>query len=157
MDHSFDGKGKDITSQLKLSNLTYDDAGRYQCVVANSFGATYSEKANITVYVFPQFITTPEDITVSGGSTAALKCAARGVPAPKVFWTKDSGTDFPAATERRIAVNSFSDSADKRTNINSFVIYGVKAKDMGIYQCTASNPAGSISWNISLSVLEVPR
>lgn len=28
---------------------------------------------------------------------------------------------------------------------------------MGVYQCTATNPAGSITWNITLSVLEVPR
>ena len=157
MENSLDGKGRDITSELRMSNLTYDDAGKYQCVVSNEYGATYSDRANITVYVFPQFLVTPEDITVEGGTTAALKCAARGVPAPKVSWSKDSGTDFPAATERRIAISSFVDNGDGRTNINSFTIYGVKVKDMGIYQCTAANPAGSISWNISLSVLEVPR
>ena len=92
-----------------------------------------------------------------GGETAALKCAASGVPAPKVSWSKDSGSDFPAATERRIAVNSFAAGEDRRTNVNSFYIYSVKAKDMGVYRCTAANPAGSISWNITLSVLEVPR
>jgi Leucine-rich repeat (LRR) protein len=155
--HSFDGKGREITSELRLSNLEYDDAGLYQCVVANQYGATYSDRANITVYVYPQFVVTPEDITVQGGQTAALKCAASGVPAPKVSWSKDSGSDFPAAAERRINVNSFAAGNDQRTNVNSFVIYSVKAKDMGVYQCLASNPAGKISWNITLSVLEVPR
>ena len=96
-----------------------------------------------------------EDITVRGGQTAALKCAASGVPAPKVSWSKDSG-DFPAATEKRIAVNSFAAGEDRRTRVNSFVIYSVTGKDMGVYRCTAGNPAGSISWNITLSVLEVP-
>lgn len=41
--------------------------------------------------------------------------------------------------------------------MNSFVIYEVAARDMGVYTCTADNPAGRVSWNISLSVLEVPR
>lgn len=91
--HSFDGKGREITSELRLTELTYDDAGKYQCVVANKFGATYSDKANITVYVFPTFVVTPEDITVKGGADAALTCAARGVPAPKVrfFYTVETG------------------------------------------------------------------
>ena len=57
--HSFDGKGREITSELRLSNLEYDDAGRYQCIVSNRFGATYSDRANITVYVYPQFVVTP--------------------------------------------------------------------------------------------------
>ena len=39
--HSYDGKGREITSELHLTNLTYDDAGRYQCVVSNRFGVTY--------------------------------------------------------------------------------------------------------------------
>ena len=153
--HSYDGKGRDITSELHLTNLTYDDAGRYQCVVSNRFGATYSERANITVYVYPSFVVTPEDITVEGGASATMKCAAKGVPAPEVFWTKDSGSDFPAATERRI-INSFPIGHDQRTTINSFVIRDVKAVDTGMYTCTAKNPAGTVSWNISLSVLESP-
>ena len=60
--HSFDGKGREITSQLHLKNLTYDDAGKYQCLVYNDFGRTYSEKADITVYVYPKYekLITPE-------------------------------------------------------------------------------------------------
>ena len=141
-----------------MTNLTYDDAGRYQCVVSNKFGVTYSEKANITVYVYPTFVVTPENITVESGSQATLRCAAQGVPAPKLLWTKDFGANkFPAAEERRINRPSFQPSDDRNTNINSIVIRNVKAVDSGEYTCTAKNPAGLISWNITLSVLEMPR
>ncbi len=82
----------------------------------------------------------------------------------QVSWSKDSGSDFPAAKERRISVTSSSSGssgssipADPSAAVNSFVIYGVKAEDMGVYTCTARNPAGAVSWNISLTVLEVPR
>ena len=112
-------------------------------------------KINHTEGIETTFFT--EDITVRGGQTAALKCAASGVPAPKVSWSKPDSGDFPAATEKRIAVNSFAAGEDRRTRVNSFVIYSVTGKDMGVYRCTAANPAGSISWNITLSVLEVPR
>ena len=137
--------------------MTYDDAGRYQCVVSNKYGATYSDRANITVYVYPTFIVTPEDVIVKSGSGASMKCAAQGVPAPKVAWSKDSGTDFPAASERRITHTTFPMGQERRAILNSFIIRDVKAVDMGVYTCTATNPAGSISWNITLSVLESPR
>ena len=146
-----------LIAELHLTNLTYTDAGRYQCVVANKYGATYSDRANITVYVYPTFIVTPEDITVKGGAGASMKCAAQGVPAPTVAWSKDSGSYFPAASERRITYTTFPMGQERRTIVNSFIIRDVKAIDMGVYTCTASNPAGSISWNISLSVLESPR
>uniref|UniRef100_A0A0K2ULZ3 Leucinerich repeats and immunoglobulinlike domains 3 [Chrysemys picta] n=1 Tax=Lepeophtheirus salmonis TaxID=72036 RepID=A0A0K2ULZ3_LEPSM len=162
--HSFDGKGREITSELRLKNLTYDDAGRYQCIVSNAYGATYSDRANITVYVYPTFLITPEDVVVKGGNSATLKCAAEGVPAPKVSWKKDHGNDFPAARERRIerariitpSSSTSSDDFSSRVSVNSLVIHNIKAVDMGIYTCTARNPAGEVSWNITLSVLEIP-
>ena len=75
-----------MTSRVRLFDLAYLDAGEYQCVIANEYGATYSEKAEILVYVFPEFLTRPEDITVRGNKTASLKCAAQGFPTPKVSW-----------------------------------------------------------------------
>ena len=76
--HSFDGKGMEITSELRLKNLTHVDIGSYQCIVDNIYGATYSSKADMTVYVYPQFVLTPQDKTVQGGSSASLKCSATG-------------------------------------------------------------------------------
>eukprot|EP00092_Neocalanus_flemingeri_P010605 GFUD01011424.1.p1 GENE.GFUD01011424.1~~GFUD01011424.1.p1 ORF type:complete len:1305 (-),score=340.61 GFUD01011424.1:343-4257(-) len=146
--HSFDGKGMEITSELRLKNLTHVDIGSYQCIVDNIYGATYSTKADITVYVYPQFVLTPRDKTAQGGSSVTLKCSATGVPQPDISWQKDSGSDFPAARERRIHVDA---------ETNTYVIMNVKADDMGVYTCTATNLAGAITTNITLNVLEVPR
>ena len=71
--HSFDGKGREVTSELHLHNMTYEDAGKYQCVVKNKFGTTYSERANITVYVYPTFVVTPEDVIVKGMCVMVLE------------------------------------------------------------------------------------
>ena len=90
-----------------------------------------------------------------------MKCGARGVPAPQVKWTKDSGVDFPAATERRITQHSMTQDSflrdSKGTSFSSFEIRNISSVDMGVYTCNATNPAGSITWNITLSVLEIPR
>ena len=147
-EHSFDGKGMEVTSELKLTNLTHRDIGSYQCIVDNVYGATYSSKADITVYVFPQFVLTPEDKTVTGGASVSLQCSAAGVPHPDISWQKDSGSDFPAARERRMHVEA---------DTSTYVISNVQAGDMGVYTCTATNLAGSVTTNTTLTVLEVPR
>ena len=93
---------------------------------------------------------------VEAGSSARMECAAQGVPAPKVTWKKDFGADFHAAIERRI--NSIQHNYDQFTSFNSFIMQRVKGDDTGVYTCTAENPAGIISWNMSLSVLDyMPR
>ena len=148
MSDNSDGKVTEMTSELRIRNLTHNDSGKYQCIVKNQYGATYSGKADITVYVYPKFLSTPSDITVHGGEKAVLKCSATGFPTPRISWSKDNGGDFPAAKERRFHVN---------TDTNTFIIHNVKPADMGMYTCTAGNLAGAITTNITLSVLDKPR
>jgi leucine-rich repeats and immunoglobulin-like domains protein 1/3 len=45
-----DGRTNLMTSELLLQNISDEDAGRYQCVVSNDFGSTYSSRAKITVH-----------------------------------------------------------------------------------------------------------
>lgn len=45
-----DGRMSYMTSELLLQNITDEDAGRYQCIVSNDFGSTYSSRAKITVH-----------------------------------------------------------------------------------------------------------
>lgn len=135
------------SSKLHLHNLKDDDAGTYQCVIANSFGPAYSRKANVEVLVFPQFYKKPFDVTVKAMTTARLECSATGWPNPTIAWSKDGGDDFPAARERRMHV---------MPDDNIFFIVEVKKVDEGIYTCTAKNDAGSISASLNLTVLQTP-
>lgn len=82
------------------------------------------------------------------GQTARLECAAGGHPTPQIAWQKDGGTDFPAARERRMRVMPDDDV---------FFIVEVEAKDMGVYSCTATNTAGTVSANATLTVLGKSR
>ncbi|XP_069793213.1 leucine-rich repeats and immunoglobulin-like domains protein 1 isoform X2 [Narcine bancroftii] len=142
-----DGEVMEYTTILHLRNVKFSDEGRYQCIITNNFGSTYSTRAKLTVNVLPSFLKTPRDITIRTGANARLECAATGHPAPQIAWQKDGGTDFPAARERRMHVMPEDDV---------FFIVDVKAEDMGVYSCTAQNVAGAISSNASLTVLETP-
>uniref|UniRef100_A0A8C2YK38 Leucine rich repeats and immunoglobulin like domains 1 n=1 Tax=Chinchilla lanigera TaxID=34839 RepID=A0A8C2YK38_CHILA len=142
-----DGEVMEYTTILHLRRVTFGHEGRYQCVITNHFGSTYSQKARLTVNVLPSFTKMPYDIAVRTGTTARLECAATGHPNPQIAWQKDGGTDFPAARERRMHVMPDDDV---------FFITDVKIDDSGMYSCTAQNSAGSISANATLTVLETP-
>lgn len=38
-----------IYGYLRLTNVSYESAGRYQCVVSNAFGTTYAQKFKISI------------------------------------------------------------------------------------------------------------
>ncbi|KAG7478043.1 hypothetical protein MATL_G00076210 [Megalops atlanticus] len=143
-----DGEVMEYTTILHLRHVTFAHEGRYQCIITNHFGSSYSSKARLTVNVLPSFVKTPRDITIRAGTTARLECAAEGHPGPQIAWQKDGGTDFPAARERRMHVMPDDDV---------FFIMDVKPEDMGVYSCTAQNTAGTISANATLTVLETPH
>ncbi|XP_004854229.1 leucine-rich repeats and immunoglobulin-like domains protein 1 isoform X4 [Heterocephalus glaber] len=142
-----DGEVMEYTTILHLRHITFGHEGRYQCVITNHFGSTYSQKARLTVNVLPSFTKMPYDIAIRTGTMARLECAATGHPNPQIAWQKDGGTDFPAARERRMHVMPDDDV---------FFITDVKIDDSGVYSCTAQNSAGSISANATLTVLETP-
>ncbi|MEE6493344.1 hypothetical protein FKM82_016793 [Ascaphus truei] len=137
----------EYTTVLHVFNVNFTDEGKYQCVVTNHFGSNYSSKAKLTVNEMPTFLKTPMDLTIRTGAMARLECAAEGHPTPQIAWQKDGGTDFPAARERRMHV---------MPEDEVFFIANVKIEDMGLYSCTAQNTAGSISANVTLTVLETP-
>ncbi|KAJ8926861.1 hypothetical protein NQ314_020712 [Rhamnusium bicolor] len=142
-----DGKSTETSSQLNLIRVEHSHAGKYQCVVSNSYGTTYSQKSAISVLVYPTFLKIPKNITVQAGEMVRLECAANGEPPPEIAWHKDGGNDFPAARERRMKVMPHDDV---------FFIMDAKPSDMGVYSCTAHNAAGTVIANASLTIQEKP-
>lgn len=39
----------EYTTTLQLRNVEFSDEGKYQCVISNHFGSSYSTKARLTV------------------------------------------------------------------------------------------------------------
>lgn len=137
----------EATSILHLTNVTHANAGKYQCMVTNTYGTTYSAKAKLSILIYPSFSKIPHDIRVIAGSTARLECSAEGQPSPQIAWQKDGGNDFPAARERRMHMMPTDDV---------LFIVDVKTADSGVYSCTAQNLAGLIVANATLTILETP-
>ncbi|KAH8384769.1 hypothetical protein KR093_007889 [Drosophila rubida] len=136
-----------IYGYLRLSNVSYESAGRYQCVVSNAFGTTYAQKFKISIGIHPSFLNVPSNLSLDAGETARLVCSASGDPTPEIALQKFGASDFPAATERRLQVIR---------EENAFLITNAKPSDSGIYTCTAKSPAGEIKVNATLLVNDKP-
>ncbi|XP_034107533.1 leucine-rich repeats and immunoglobulin-like domains protein 3 [Drosophila albomicans] len=136
-----------IYGYLRLSNVSYESAGRYQCVVSNAFGTTYAQKFKISIGIHPSFLHVPSNLSIDAGETARLVCSANGDPIPEMALQKFGASDFPAATERRLQVIREEDA---------FLITNAKPSDSGIYTCTAKSPAGEIKVNATLLVNDKP-
>jgi hypothetical protein len=46
----------EMNSTLPFSNVSWIDAGSYQCVAQNKLGVVYSAKANVTVHSMSNFL-----------------------------------------------------------------------------------------------------
>ncbi|ALC42719.1 lbk, partial [Drosophila busckii] len=130
-----------IYGYLHLGNVSFESAGRYQCVVSNAFGTTYSQKFKISIGTHPSFLQVPSNITLDPGETARLVCAASGDPTPELALEKFGATIFSAATEKRLLREE-----------NTFLITNAKPSDSGIYTCIALSSAGEIKVNATLLV-----
>ena len=85
----------------------------------------------------PKFTKVPKGVFTASRSTVTLECAAFGVPAPIVRWTR-SGVPLPAG----------------RSNQQSGVltITRLHLQDSGLYYCTATNKLGTIRTKATLVV-----
>lgn len=62
-----DGKSMETSCNLNLLKVEHSHAGKYQCVVSNSYGTIYSQKSAISVLVYPTFQKIPKNVTVKTG------------------------------------------------------------------------------------------
>ncbi|XP_072165913.1 contactin-3-like [Diadema setosum] len=128
---------------LRINNVEESQEGTYTCSAENTLG-TKTASAYFTVYVPPQFIIHPIDITIFLGSEVRLDCQASGDPTPTIQWQKDGS---PLVLENNIELLSNS----------SVVISDLRETNTGEYTCLASNQAGSKLVSATVSTPDFPE
>lgn len=86
----------------------------------------------------PSIEASPGTVASLVGSRVSLQCDSSGIPKPEVRWEKDG----VGISDRNYVIN----------HSGSLFFAAVKMEDGGDYRCTASNEAGSVSRNVTLSV-----
>ncbi|PIO70990.1 immunoglobulin I-set domain protein [Teladorsagia circumcincta] len=173
--------GQELASaELLLIDVSTSDRAEYQCVVRNRFAAEHSIRSVLKIFQVPIFLNEPDDMSLLVGQNAKIMCAATGIPAPVIKWSKDGGATFPAALQHRLFVRpnddhlyvvnvTVEDQARDREMMrkggvervtNKFPIRHhrpcaeVKRKLRGVYTCHAVNEAGAIQASATLRIFE---
>ncbi|XP_075258963.1 uncharacterized protein LOC142350862 isoform X2 [Convolutriloba macropyga] len=145
-------KGGQITiimkSKVMLRNITNAQEGSYSCSVHNEFGSAYSDTAVLNVYVKPYFTLLPRNVSANiNVPSVQLECAAGGDPMPDIKFNKNHNGKFPAAIEKRLNYHDGN---------KYYFITELKREDDGVYTCVAINPAGNVTQDFYVNVLEPP-
>ncbi|MCJ8749980.1 hypothetical protein PDJAM_G00193750 [Pangasius djambal] len=127
---------------LQISQAKVEDTGTYMCVAQNPAGTALG-KTKLRVQVPPVISSSTKSYTVPVDGSVTLQCQTEGYPTPSVSWYKD-GKPLSESVRQRVLSSG------------SLHIIFTQPGDTGIYTCTAANVAGSLSLEMSVTVLIPP-
>ncbi|ESO93974.1 hypothetical protein LOTGIDRAFT_228659 [Lottia gigantea] len=119
-----------MTYMLIIRRLREQNAGTYECsvLITGADNTKWPKKLGLlTVQVSPTIRPGDTDTIVQAdpGSNTTLTCAATGIPAPNITWTRSDGGQLPdGSAQRRGAV---------------LPLINVTPKMSGLYRCVADN------------------
>ncbi|KAM8822022.1 protein sidekick-1-like [Synchiropus picturatus] len=134
------------SSGLLVEPVTFQDAGEFTCVAANS-ERVINASARLTVLNRTLISLPPADQRVIKGTTAVLRCSATHDPRVDVSYRwQRGGAPLLLAPGGRLSVQP-----------GSLTIGQTWSGDIGDYTCTVTSKAGNDSRTARLEVIELPH
>ncbi|KAG8192662.1 hypothetical protein JTE90_009692 [Oedothorax gibbosus] len=127
------------SGSLTIENVKEEHTGTYMCRAENSEDSV-DASTTVDVIVPPKFTTRPTSQYAREKEDITFKCDVYGKPLPIVRWYKNG--DIIVQSDYFQIVR------------NTLRILGAVKSDSGIYQCFATNSAGSIQSSAELMVLD---
>uniref|UniRef100_A0A8C5CYA7 Titin n=1 Tax=Gadus morhua TaxID=8049 RepID=A0A8C5CYA7_GADMO len=162
----YDISFKSNAAVLCIKNSQVSDSGKYSCQASNEAGkASCGVSLDVAgpiknLFTFPRFkylfsflapivevdVKLIEGITVKAGTTIRLPAIMRGIPVPTAKWCIE-GEEITTEGNVKIDTDNFS---------TVLSINDCTRNHTGSYLLTVSNPAGSKTVGLSVTVLDVP-
>nr|XP_015197270.1 PREDICTED: contactin-5 isoform X3 [Lepisosteus oculatus] len=135
-----------VNGELIIRNVNQSDAGMYQCIAENKYGAIYSSAELKILAAAPSFEPGPARQTVMGtvGKDILLECKPQASPKPSIIWTKG---ERKIQQSRRITI----------LRNNTLRIVNSTKSDEGSYVCHAENRFGGAEMTTTVWVKEAMR
>ncbi|XP_056628956.1 hemicentin-1 isoform X2 [Triplophysa dalaica] len=132
---------------LKIYRVQNDHAGRFSCTVQNSAGEARREYT-IEVQAPPVISGSSgvQELTVMAGQQVDMQCKVSGRPVPKVEWTQDG----------EVVSRNGDPHVEFLEKGQVLRVKSVMPKDRGLYNCVASNNAGTQTRQFRLNVQAAP-
>ncbi|XP_038212053.1 Down syndrome cell adhesion molecule-like protein Dscam2 [Zerene cesonia] len=144
--------------KLTLGPVRSHHAGLYQCTAYDHSDSAVSGAELVIADRPPRLITTFSEAITRVGQSIALRCAATGIPSPRIFWTLDN-RPLPSAPEK-YTINTRAESlpGSEEGNIISTLSITIRSADEGgRYGCNATNSGGSQAHYARLNVFGPPN
>ncbi|XP_072582371.1 contactin-5 isoform X2 [Vulpes vulpes] len=135
-----------VNGVLMIHNVNQSDAGMYQCLAENKYGAIYASAELKILASAPTFALNQlkKTIIVTKGQEVVIECKPQGSPKPTISWKKG---DKAVRENKRIA----------NLPDGSLRILNASKSDEGKYVCQGENVFGSSEIIASVSVKEPTR
>uniref|UniRef100_A0A8D0N9A5 Contactin-5 n=1 Tax=Sus scrofa TaxID=9823 RepID=A0A8D0N9A5_PIG len=135
-----------VNGVLMIHNVNQSDAGMYQCLAENKYGAIYASAELKILASAPTFALNQlkKTIIVTKGQEVVIECKPQGSPKPTISWKKG---DKAVRENKRIAI----------LPDGSLRILNASKSDEGKYVCQGENVFGSAEIIASISVKEPTR
>ncbi|XP_003253076.1 contactin-5 [Nomascus leucogenys] len=135
-----------VNGVLMIHNVNQSDAGMYQCLAENKYGAIYASAELKILASAPTFALNQlkKTIIVTKDREVVIECKPQGSPKPTISWKKG---DRAVRENKRIAI----------LPDGSLRILNASKSDEGKYVCRGENVFGSAEIIASLSVKEPTR
>ncbi|XP_029429716.1 contactin-2 isoform X2 [Rhinatrema bivittatum] len=137
----------DVTNgELRVSKISMEDSGMYQCVAQNKHGTVYSSAELMVQALAPDFRLNPVKrlIPAARGGEVLIQCQPRAAPKPVIVWSK--GTELQSNSSR-VAI----------TEEGTLIIRNISRADEGKYTCFAENFMGKANSTGILSVRDATK
>ncbi|TRY54403.1 hypothetical protein DNTS_023681 [Danionella cerebrum] len=132
---------------LKIYRVQHDHAGRFSCTAQNSAGEA-QRQFTIEVQAPPVISGTSgiQEVTVMAGQEVDMQCRVSGRPLPTVEWTHDG----------EVLSRDGDPHVEFLENGQRLKVKSVRLRDRGLYQCMATNNAGTQTRQFRLIVQAAP-
>lgn len=129
-------------SQLKVLNVSRQDAGDFECVATNGIGKESVQRARLIVKFKPEVRLPHSFMDVAGeeGEAARLVCLAEGAPEVSFVWSYNGGIIGDNFSSSKYA--SQAAQLDDVTWESVLFVKHLQSNDFGYYTCVARNDIG---------------
>ncbi|XP_041984115.1 neogenin [Aricia agestis] len=127
------------SGSLRVQSARALDAGAYTCRATNRLDSA-DHSTHLAVMTAPRVYVRDSEVRARARGDVTLRCDARGRPQPHVAWLKDGEPLTPNSHDITLV-----DGASLR-------IQGLLDVDAGVFQCTATSPAGNAAAALRLLV-----
>ncbi|KAG1652280.1 Down syndrome cell adhesion molecule-like protein Dscam2 [Nymphon striatum] len=136
---------------IVIEAVQHSHEAMYQCFASNELEEAQGTAQLILGKSIPRLLETFDDELLQSGPSLTLTCVAVGNPQPVFHWTLDN---IPIIEFSNILQQQEHDIQDRV--ISRLFINSMRSEDGGLYNCTATNMAGSAFHSARISVYGVP-